>query len=160
MELKIKYFEGATELRIDPKGNLIDVYARKDVFVPYMGQALIPLGFAMQLPFGFIAKLYPRSSSFKSWGIIQTNHVGIIDESYCGDNDEWCYPVQCTQPKQVVKTEIFGHNVTIAGTWIKQGDKIAQFEIVKATPAGQYNFIKVDSLGNANRGGFGSTGTK
>lgn len=158
MELKIKYFEDARELEINPKGNLIDVYANEDVFVPYMGYAMIPLGFAMKLPLGFIAKLYPRSSTFKTWGIIQTNHVGIIDETYCGDNDQWMYPVQCTQPKQVVKTEVFGHKVTISGTWIKKGDKIAQFEIVKATPAGQYNFIKVNHLDDVNRGGFGSTG--
>ena len=160
MELKIKYFDNARELEINPNGNLIDVYANADVFVPYMGQAMIPLGFAMQLPLGFIAKLYPRSSTFKSWGIIQTNHVGIIDETYCGDNDQWFYPVQCTQPKQVLKTVIEGNKVSIVGTWIKKGDKIAQFEIVKATPTGQYNFIKDGKLGNFNRGGFGSTGER
>ena len=158
MELKIKYFEGARELEINPKGNLIDVYANEDVFVPYMGYAMIPLGFAMKLPLGFIAKLYPRSSTFKTWGIIQTNHVGIIDETYCGDNDQWMYPVQCTQPKQAIKTEICGHKVSVTGTWIKKGDKIAQFEIVKATPIGHYNFVAVDHLENVDRGGFGSTG--
>jgi dUTP pyrophosphatase len=160
MELKIKYFDGARELVIEPKGNLIDVYANDDVFVPYMGQAMIPLGFALQLPAGYIAKLYPRSSSFKAWGIIQTNHVGIIDETYCGDNDQWFYPVQCTQPKQVEKVEIYGKKVTIAGTWIKKGDKIAQFEIVKATPLNDYKFEKVEHLGNYDRGGFGSTGKR
>lgn len=158
MELKIKYFNNAKELEINPKGNLIDVYANEDTFIPYMGYAMIPLGFALKLPPGYIAKLYPRSSTFKTWGLVQTNHVGIIDETYCGDGDQWMYPVQCTQPKQSVKTEIYGHKVTIAGTWIKKGDKIAQFEIVRATPIDFYEFKKVDKLEDVDRGGFGSTG--
>ena len=156
METRIKYFEGATELRHDPKGNCVDVYARKDVFIPYMGYAMIPLGFAMELPKGKVAKLMPRSSTFKTWGLIQTNHIGYIDETFCGDDDEWNYPVQCTMPMQQIKTEIEGHKVTLAGTWIKKGDKIAQFEIVDAPK--RPKFIKVDKLGNMNRGGFGTTG--
>ena len=159
MNLEIRYFEGATPLKINPLGNMIDVYANKDVFIPYMAQALVPLGFAMKLPLGHIAKLLPRSSTFKTWGVIQTNHVGIIDETYCGDNDEWMIPLQCTMPKQTIKTEINGHKVTISGTWIKKGDKIAQFEIVRATPTSAYNFIPVEHLNYSNRGGFGSTGT-
>lgn len=158
--MRIKYFEGATKLEVNPKGNLIDVYANEDVFVPYMGYAMIRLGFALALPKGCIAKLYPRSSTFKTWGIIQTNHVGIIDETYCGDNDEWQYPVQCTMPMQTIKTEINGHKVTIAGTWIKKGDKIAQFEIVRATHPLMYNFEEVEHLDNNDRGGFGSTGKR
>ena len=158
--MRIKYFENAKKLEINPKGNLIDVYANEDVFVPYMGYAMIKLGFALELPKGCIAKLYPRSSTFKTWGVIQTNHVGIIDETYCGDNDEWCYPVQCVMPLQTIKTEVNGHKVTIAGTWIKKGSKIAQFEIVKATHQLIYDFEEVPYLNNYDRGGFGSTGDK
>ena len=160
LDLKVKYFDGATELKINPMGNLIDVYANKDVFIPYMAQALIPLGFAMQLPEGHIAKLVPRSSTFKTWGVIQTNHCGIIDETYCGDNDEWMIPFQCTMPKQYVTMLLNGHKVNMSGVWIKQGDKVAQFEIVKATPTSAYKFTVVDKFNTPDRGGFGSTGTK
>lgn len=158
--MKIKYFEGATKLEVNPKGNLIDVYAREDVFIPYMGYAMIKLGFALELPKGCIAKLYPRSSTFKTWGCILTNSVGIIDETYSGDDDEWLVGLQCTMPMQTIKTEINGHKVTIAGTWIKKGDKIAQFEIVKATHPLMYDFEEVEHLDNNNRGGFGSTGKR
>lgn len=156
--IPIRYLDGAKELVINPKGNCIDVYAYEDMFIPYMGYAMINLGFAMQLPKGKIAKLYPRSSTFKTWGLIQTNHTGIIDESYCGNDDIWHLPVQCTMPKQVDKVMINGHKVTVAGTWVKKDDKIAQFEIVDAME--MPTFKKVEDLGNYNRGGFGSTGEK
>ena len=157
-DIPIRYLDGAKELVINPKGNCIDVYAYEDMFIPYMGYAMINLGFAMQLPEGKIAKLYPRSSTFKTWGLIQTNHTGIIDESYCGNDDIWHLPVQCTMPKQVEKVKINGHKVTVAGTWVKKDDKIAQFEIVNAME--MPTFKKVEDLGNYNRGGFGSTGEK
>ena len=157
-DIPIRYLDGAKELVINPKGNCIDVYAYEDMFIPYMGYAMINLGFAMQLPEGKMAKLYPRSSTFKTWGLIQTNHTGIIDESYCGNDDIWHLPVQCTMPKQVEKVKINGHKVTVAGTWVKKDDKIAQFEIVDAME--MPTFKKVEDLGNYNRGGFGSTGEK
>lgn len=156
MEVLVRYFEGATKLELNPKGDLIDVYARKDVFVPFLAYAMIPLGFAMKLPNGKMAKLYPRSSSFKSWGIIQTNSVGIIDNSYCGDNDEWQFPVQCTMPKEFLKTELQGAKVSFMGTWIRKGDKIGQFEIVDKPPA--IKFTEVEKLGEVDRGGFGTSG--
>ena len=156
LNVKIKYFEGAEELIIDPNGDCIDVYANADVFIPYMGYAMIPLGFAMELPEGKNAKLYPRSSTFKTWGVIQTNSVAIIDSSYCGDGDEWHMPLQCTMPMQNIKTEISGRKVTLSGTWIKRGDKIGQFEIcdVPTHPT----FTVVDKLEGDNRGGFGTSG--
>ena len=158
LQAEIKYLEGARELTKISKGDLIDLYAYEDVFVPYMGQTLISLGFSLKLPKGYMAKLYPRSSTFKTWGLIQTNHTGIIDESYCGNDDIWHLPVQCTMPKQVEKVKINGHKVTVAGTWVKKDDKIAQFEIVDAME--MPTFKKVEDLGNYNRGGFGSTGEK
>lgn len=157
-EIPIRYLEGAKELSMNPKGDCIDVYAYEDVFIPYMGYAMINLGFAMKLPKGMIAKLYPRSSTFKTWGIIQTNSVGIIDESYCGNNDIWHMPVQCTMPKQCDKIMVNDKKITIAGTWIKKGDKIAQFEICNAMK--KPILVKVDHLDDTDRGGFGSSGRK
>ena len=148
--IPIRYLDGAKELVINPKGNCIDVYAYEDVFIPYMGYCMINLGFAMQLPKGKIAKLYPRSSTFKKYGLIQTNHIGIIDETYCSDTDVWHMPVQCTMPKQVDKVMIGDKKITIAGTWIKKGDSIAQFEIVDAMEIP--TFKKVESLNNEARG--------
>ncbi len=77
MKLKIKYLDGAKELVDNKKGDLIDVYAYEDIFIPFMGYGMVNLGFALELPEGHMAKLVPRSSAFKKWGIIQTNSVGI-----------------------------------------------------------------------------------
>ena len=117
---------------------------------------MIPLGFAMQLPEGFEAHLAPRSSTFKTWGIIQTNHLGIIDNSYCGDNDQWFYPAYCLMGKKTTYDRELGEFIKY--TEIKKGDKIAQFRIIEIQPS--IEFEEVEHLGNADRGGFGSTGTK
>ena len=102
---------------------------------------LIPLGVAMQLPPGYEAHLVPRSSTYKNFGIIQTNSCGIVDGSYCGDDDMWRMPA-----------------LAVRDTVIHVNDRIAQFRIYKNQP--QIEFEEVTTLGNANRGGFGSTGTK
>jgi len=89
MKIRIKYFEGATKLKKISKGNWIDVYASKDIFVKVNERAMVPLGFALELPEGWEGHLAPRSSTFKTWGIIQTNSVGVVDDTYIGDNDQW-----------------------------------------------------------------------
>ena len=150
MKIKIKYFDNAKELNMIEKGNWCDLYANKDMFIPEGEKMMIPLGVAMQLPEGYEAHVVPRSSTFKTWGIIQTNHVGIIDNSYCGDNDQWFYPAYCLEPKNFIDNQY--------GTLIRKGDKIAQFRIIEVQP--KLEFEKVESLGNKDRGGFGSTGSK
>ena len=149
--IKVKYFrDDLTRLKIDPKGDMIDLYAAEDVTINEMDEALIPLGVAMELPIGYRANLLPRSSTFKKWGIIVTNSMGVIDHTYCGDNDEWKLAVFCLKGREFVN----GKKCTI----IHKGDKIAQFEIVDAME--MPTFKKVEDLGNYNRGGFGSTGEK
>ena len=150
MKIKIKYFDNAKELNIIEKGNWCDLYANKDMFIPEGEKMMIPLGVAMQLPEGYEAHVVPRSSTFKTWGIIQTNHIGIIDNSYCGDNDQWFYPAYCLEPKNFIDNQY--------GTLIRKGDKIAQFRIIEVQP--KLEFEKVELLGNKDRGGFGSTGSK
>lgn len=145
MKIRIKYFEGATKLKKISKGNWIDVYASKDIFVPLNERAMVPLGFALELPQGWEGHLAPRSSTFKTWGIIQTNSVGVVDDTYIGDNDQWHMPVYCLQAK---------HD---NGTWIRTGDKIGQFRIMEVMP--EIQFDEVESFGNCDRGGFGTTGT-
>ena len=150
MKIKIKYFDNAKELNMIEKGNWCDLYANKDMFIPEGEKMMIPLGVAMQLPEGYEAHVVPRSSTFKTWGIIQTNHMGVIDNSYCGDNDQWFYPAYCLEPKNFIDNQY--------GTLIRKGDKIAQFRIIEVQP--KLEFEKVELLGNKDRGGFGSTGSK
>ena len=111
---------------------------------------MVPLGFALELPKGWEGHLAPRSSTFKTWGIIQTNSVGVVDDTYIGDNDQWHMPVYCLQGKD--------EKDGIKGTWIRKGDKVGQFRIMEVMPS--IEFEEVESFGNAERGGFGSTGTK
>lgn len=141
-QILIKYFPSYGNLdligKID-KGDWIDLKSTEYIELKKGDFALIPLGVAMQLPYGYEAHLAPRSSTFKNYGLIQTNSVGIIDRSYCGDNDEWKMPVYATRD-----TKIFA------------GDKICQFRIVKNQPNISFKIVNV--LGNKDRNGFGSTG--
>ena len=100
---------------------------------------LIPLGVAMELPKGYEAHIVPRSSTFKNFGIIQTNHQGVIDSSYCGDNDEWKMPVYAMRD-----------------THIEVNDRICQFRIMENQPKIQFEEVK--ALTGVDRGGFGTTG--
>ncbi|MGL4773813.1 MAG: dUTP diphosphatase [Clostridium sp.] len=150
MKIRIKYFDDSTKLKKIAKGNWIDVYANKDVFVKANDRAMIPLGFALELPSGWEAHLAPRSSTFKTWGIIQTNSVGVVDDTYIGDNDQWHMPVYCLQGKDILENQ--------SGTWVKKGDKIGQFRIMEVMP--EIEFEEVESFGNKDRGGFGTTGVK
>ena len=143
MEIKIKYHDGMEKWPIEKfeKGDFIDLRAAEDVEMNAGEFMLISLGISMQLPAGYHAQVVPRSSTFKNFGIIMANSIGIIDNSYCGDNDIWRFPA-----------------LAMRKTAIRKGDRICQFRIVKNQDA--CNFIKVDSLGNEDRGGIGSTGTK
>ena len=154
MIIRIKYFDNATKLKKITKGNWIDVYANKDVFVKCGEKKMVPLGFALELPEGWEGHLAPRSSTFKTWGIIQTNSVGVVDDTYIGDNDQWHMPVYCLQGKDLESE----NGEEIKGTWIRKGDKIGQFRIMEVMP--EIEFEEVESFGNKDRGGFGTTGTK
>ena len=139
--IKIKYHTDEIEkLRyIDGKSDWIDLRAAEDVELKAGEFKLISLGVSMELPEGYEAYIVPRSSTFKTWGILQTNSIGIIDESYCGDNDIWRYPVYATRD-----------------TVIHKNDRICQFRIEKHQPT--IMFEEVDTLGNEDRSGFGSSG--
>ena len=121
------------------QGDWIDLRAAETILIVKGEFKYIPLGVAMQLPEGYEAIVTPRSSLFKRRGIIMTNSIGIMDESYCGDNDEWKFPANATRD-----------------TLIPKGERICQFRIVKHQP--EIKFEMVDTLGNPDRGGYGSTG--
>lgn len=141
MNIKIKYFTKEIEkLRyIDGKSDWIDLRAAKNITLKAGEFALIPLGIAMELPKGYEAHVVPRSSTFKNFGIIQTNSMGVIDESYCGDNDQWFFPA-----------------LAIRDTEIHVNDRICQFRIMAHQPG--FSFEETKTLGHEDRGGHGSTG--
>ncbi len=141
MEIQIKYFDDEIEklCYIDGKSDWIDLRAAKEVSLKKGEFALIPLGVGMKLPQGYEAHVVPRSSTFKNFGIIQTNHQGVIDCSYCGDDDQWFMPV-----------------LAVRDTKICKNDRICQFRIMENQP--KLQFVETASLGEVNRGGHGSTG--
>lgn len=148
--VKVRYLrEGTKRLEKFEKGDWIDLYADEDVELNYMESAMVRLGFAMQLPEGYEAYIAPRSSTFKNWGVIQTNSIGIIDNIFCGDNDEWRIEFFCLK-------ERFDENGNKIN--IKRGDKIAQFRININQP--DIDLDVVETLGNKDRGGFGSSGKR
>ncbi|MCD8132330.1 MAG: dUTP diphosphatase [Clostridiales bacterium] len=139
--IKIKYFSNLIDKLeyIDGKSDWIDLRASETVELKAGEFRLIPLGVAMELPKGYEAHIVPRSSTFKNYGILQTNSCGIIDGSYCGDEDMWRMPVYATRD-----------------TVIRENDRICQFRIMENQP--EIVFDEVSSLSNDSRGGFGSTG--
>lgn len=140
-QIKIKYFTDKIEKLdyIEGKSDWIDLRAAEDVVLEKGDYKLIPLGVAMELPRGYEAHVVPRSSTYKNFGIIQANHMGVIDSSYCGDNDMWYVPV-----------------IAMRDTEIKTNDRICQFRIVENQP--EIQFQQVEHLTGKDRGGFGSTG--
>ena len=151
MEVKIKYFDKELE-KVNfiggEKSDWYDLRAREDVFAPLSKLTMIPLGVAMQLPEGYEAHVLPRSSTFKKWGIIMVNSMGVIDGSYCGDTDEWQFPALCLDAKDVVDG--------VQGTMVHKGDRICQFRLMENMEP--VHFREVLMLGNVSRGGFGTTG--
>lgn len=142
MQIKIKYFNDNLEkIKKIEVGDWIDLRAADTIMLNKDEFSLIPLGVAMELPRGYEAHIVPRSSTFKKFGIMQTNHQGVVDESYCGDNDQWFFPAYA-----------------LRDTKIELNDRICQFRIVEKMP--KVEFVEVKNLGNKNRGGHGSTGTK
>lgn len=143
MDIFIKYHTDVPKLeRIDGhKSDWIDLRAAEEIFMEKGDFRIISLGVSMQLPDEYEAHIVPRSSTVKNFGIILANSMGVIDNSYSGDNDIWGFPA-----------------IAIRSTVIHKGDRIAQFRIVERQP--EIIFKEVEHLYGKNRGGFGSTGIK
>lgn len=139
--IKIKYFTDQIDKLdyIEGKSDWIDLRASEEVSLKQGDFKLIPLGVAMELPKGYEAHIVPRSSTYKNFGVIQANHCGVIDGSYCGDNDMWKVPV-----------------IAMRDTTIHVNDRICQFRIMKNQPV--IEFMEVEHLEGQDRGGFGTTG--
>ena len=139
MKIKVKYHSNIYPLEKRENGDWIDLRVAEDVSMKAGEFKLISLGVSMQLPDGYEALIVPRSSTSKNWGVLQTNHCGVIDNSYCGDNDIWMFPALATR-------DVF----------IEKNSRICQFRIQQKM---QYvSFETVDNLGNPDRKGFGSSG--
>ena len=138
--IKIKYFDNEID-KIEKinKGDWIDLRSAETVHLKKGEFYIIPLGVGMKLPEGYEAHIVPRSSTYKNFGILQTNHMGVIDNSYSGDTDQWMMPV-----------------IAMRGTTMNKNDRICQFEIQKIQPP--IIFEEVEHLDEHSRGGIGSTG--
>jgi dUTP pyrophosphatase len=139
-KIKIKYHDNEIEkIKEIAVGDWIDLRAAETVAMNTGDFKLISLGVSMKLPDGYEAHVVPRSSTFKKWGVLQTNSMGVIDNSYSGTNDIWRFPA-----------------LAMRDTVINKNDRICQFRIMKRQPT--IEFEKVDTLDSFDRGGFGSTG--
>lgn len=141
MNIRIKYHTDIPNLKKITQGDWIDLYAAESIDLKQGELRLISLGVSMEIPEGYEALVAPRSSTPKNFGIICANSIGIIDNSYCGDNDIWKFPAYA-----------------IRDTHIESGDRICQFRLIKNQP--DVTFTPVIHLGNESRGGIGSTGTR
>lgn len=143
MNIKIKYFTDVEPIEFvgGNKSDWLDLRAAERVELKQGEYKLVPLGVGMILPNGYEANIVPRSSTFKNWGVLQTNCFAVIDNSYSGDNDQWFYPVYATRD-----------------TVIEKNDRICQFRINKKMS--EVELITVEHLNDADRGGFGSSGVK
>lgn len=141
-KIKIKYFDNEIDKLSyigGDKSNWIDLRSAETVHLRKGEFHLVNLGVGMELPDGYEAHIVPRSSTYKNFKVIQTNHMGVVDHSYCGDNDVWMMPV-----------------IAMEDTTINKNDRICQFRIEKIQP--EIQFVETEHLDNIDRGGIGSTG--
>lgn len=137
--IRIKYIRDVKKIERFNVGDWIDLRAAEDVTMKAGDYRMIPLGVAMELPKGYEALVAPRSSTFSKYGVILVNSIGIIDEAYKGDNDEWNFLAYA-----------------VKDTKIRKNERICQFRIIQHQPL--IHLEEVETLGNADRGGIGSTG--
>ena len=139
LEISVKYHANIDRIERIPIGDWIDLRTAEDVHMEKGDEKMISLGVSMKLPYGYEAHILPRSSTFKHFGILLTNGMGIIDNSYSGTNDIWHFPALATRLVDIPKNT-----------------RICQFRIIKVQEP--VSFKEVDELDKIDRGGFGSTG--
>lgn len=140
LQVKIKYFDESLEkIQKISIGDWIDLRCSETLELKKGKQYDLPLGVAMELPKGYEAWLTSRSSMAKKFHIFHCDDMGIIDGSYCGNNDMWKLPV-----------------IALEDVTINKNDRICQFRLHEVMP--EVEFIEVKQLDNPDRGGLGSTG--
>lgn len=138
-QVRVKLHNDQKEFAVLEQGDWIDLATNEGVQMKAGDFKLIPFDVSIELPEGYEAHVSPRSSTFERYGILQANGIGVIDNSYSGDGDIWKFPAYATR-------HIF----------IPKGTRIAQFRIYEKQPVLKFKYV--ESLGNEDRGGFGSTG--
>ena len=139
-KILVKYHADIPRLEfIDGKSDWIDLRAAEDVEMETGDYEIISLGISVKLPAGYEAHIVPRSSTFRNFGVLQANGLGVIDETYCGEDDIWGFPA-----------------LAMRDTTIHKGDRICQFRIMKKM--GPVELMEVEHMKDKSRGGFGSTG--
>ena len=141
LNILVRYHADIPPLEKLPQGDWIDLRAAERAEMKQGEYRLISLGVSMRLPEGFEAHIVPRSSTFKRWGVLMANSMGVIDESYCGDGDIWYFPA-----------------LAMRDTFIEKGDRICQFRVTPKMP--ETALETVELLSTPDRGGLGSTGEK
>ena len=139
VEISIHYLPGSPHLEVTDYGGCVDLYNYEEICLKEGERGFINFGVSMKLPEGYDALIFPRSSTFKRYGILMTNSVGYIDNSYNGTDDYWKACVYATQ------------DITIP-----KGTRCFQFRLIKKQPS--IDFVQKDNLNSVNRGGFGSSG--
>lgn len=140
LDIKIKYkAESVPRIETLSKGDWIDLACPYSLEYKKGDNVTVNFGVAMELPSGYEAHLAPRSSTFQHTGLILTNGVGVIDNSYNGDNDYWGAKFYAVR------------DGVITG-----GQRLCQFRLMENQP--ELTFTEVHHLGNEDRGGYGSTG--
>lgn len=152
--IRIKYHTDIPKIERFSNGNWLDLRAAEDVVICKGEYKQIPLGVSMELPPGYEALVAPRSSTFKRYGIILANGIGIIDNSFNGNSDVWNFLAYCLEPRD----SMVQNGKYIEFSRIQKGDRICQFRIIKSQP--EIEFYEVENLGNKDRGGIGSTGVR
>ena len=141
LKILVRYHADIPKIGKIDVGDWIDLYAAEDTHVEKGEWKLISLGVSMKLPAGYEAHVVPRSSTFRRWGVVQVNSMGIIDESYCGDGDVWYFQALALRETDILK-----------------GDRICQFRIFQKMPP--VVLEERETLSDPDRGGFGSTGDR
>lgn len=158
MKIKVKYDEGHPRIKKLSVGDWHDLYTAEDAYICVGEYEEISLGVRMEIPEGYEAWLLPRSSTFKKFGLRQTNSMGIIDNSYAGNEDVWKMPVMYEPHKGFGFTDVTGKYHSRTCMTIPKHTRIAQFRIMKKQP--EFEIVEVENMEKDSRGGFGSTGTK
>ena len=139
VKIPIHYLPGSPHLEVTTYGGCIDLYNYNEVHLKAGEKGFINFGFSMKLPDGYDALIFPRSSTFSRYGILMTNSVGYIDNSYNGTEDYWKACIYATKDID-----------------IPRGTRCFQFRLIKKQPS--INFSQQESLNETNRGGFGASG--
>lgn len=175
-KIKVRVLTGGCMPSIIDKGEWIDLKCAEDIelMAPQSGTlkevtnehgvtsrvrnvelpvTYIPLGVAMQLPEGYEAVILPRSSTPKKFGIIMACSEGVVDNTYCGNNDEWKFPALAIRATSIEKF------TRICQFRIQLSQKATFWQKIKWLFSSGIELVEVNNLNSTDRGGFGSTGT-